>query len=177
MPRKAPKIILTEEQKAQLEKITRSHSAERRSVERAKIILACAEGKQNQEIALDCRMSLSRISKWRSRFAKEGMLGLEDAPRSGKPETYGDAFRNKLLSKLETEPPAGLARWDGSALAEALDASKHAVWRALKKEGIHLHRARSWCVSTDPEFTEKSANIIGLYLNPPINALVLSVDD
>jgi transposase len=62
-------------------------------------------------------------------------------------------------------------------LAEALNASKQAVWRALKKEGIHLHRARSGCISTDPEFTEKSANIIGLYLNPPINALVLSVDE
>jgi transposase len=146
-------------------------------VERAKIILACAEGKPNQEIAADYPMSLSRVSKWRSRFAKEGMTGLEDAPRPGKPETYGEAFRNALLSKLETEPPAGLARWDSPVLAEALNASKQAVWRALKKEGIHLHRARSGCISTDPEFTEKSANIIGLYLNPPINALVLSVDE
>jgi len=177
MPRKAPEIILTEEQKAQLEKVTRSHSAERRSVERAKIILACAEGKQNREIALDYQMSLPRIRKWRGRFAKEGMTGLEDVQRSGKPETYGESFRNTLLSKLEAEPPEGLARWDSPTLAEALNASKHAVWRALKKEGIHLHRARSWCISTDPEFTEKSANIIGLYLNPPINALVLSVDE
>lgn len=62
-----------------------------------------------------------------------------------------------------TEPPAGLVRWDSQTLAEALNASKHAVWRALKKEGIHLHRARSGGISTDPEFTEKSAHIIGLY--------------
>lgn len=177
MPKKAPEIILTEEQKSRLEKVTRSHTAERREVERAQIILACAEGKQNREIAADYHMSLPRVSKWRSRFAKAGLAGLEDARRPGKPETYGEAFRNSLLSKLEAEPPAGLARWDSQTLAEALNASKHAVWRALKKEGIHLHRARSWCISTDPEFTEKSANIIGLYLNPPLNALVLSVDE
>ena len=122
-------------------------------------------------------MSVLRVSKWRKRFAKHGIAGLEDEQRSGKPETYGKAFRDKLLSKLETAPPDGLARWDCPTLAEELEASKHAVWRALKKEGIYLHRARSWCISTDPEFTEKSANIIGLYLNPPLNALVISVDE
>ena len=77
MPRKAPEIVLTEEQKAQLENVTRSHRAERRSVECAKIILACVEGKQNQEITLDYHMSLARVGKWRSRFAKESMIGVE----------------------------------------------------------------------------------------------------
>lgn len=177
MPRKAIEILLTDEQKARLEKITRSHSAERRLVERAGIILACAAGKQNQEIAADYGTSVVRVSKWRRRFAEHGFAGLEDEQRPGQPAIYGQAFRDQLLAKLETQPPAGLARWDCQTLAEDLGASKHAVWRALKKEGIHLHRARSWCVSTDPEFTEKSAAIIGLYLNPPLNALVLSVDE
>jgi len=122
-------------------------------------------------------MSVPRVSKWRRRFAEQGLAGLEDEPRPGKPVTYGQAFRDKLLSKLQTPPPKGLARWDSPTLSEELGVSKHAVWRTLKKEGIHLHRARSWCVSTDPEFTEKSAAIIGLYLNPPLNALVLSVDE
>jgi len=138
VPRKATEIVLTEEQKAQLEKVTRSHSAERRSVERANIILACAEGKQNQEIALDYDMSRPRVSKWCSRFAKEGMIGLEDARRCGKPATYGEAFRNALLSKLETESPAGLARWDSPTLAEALNASKHARWAIKKALDLHL---------------------------------------
>jgi len=177
MPRKAIEILLSQEQKSQLEKITRSHSAERRKVERARIILACATGKQNKEIAAEFKTSVLRISKWRRRFAANGMAGLEDEPRPGKPETYGQAFRDELLSKLETDPPKGLARWDCPTLAEELNASQHAVWRALKKEGIYLHRSRSWCISTDPEFTEKSANIIGLYLNPPVNALVISVDE
>lgn len=177
MPRKAIEIILTKEQTAHLEKITRSHSAERRMVERALIILACATGMQNQQIAAEYKTSVLRVSKWRGRFAKQGIAGLEDEHRPGKPETYGQPFRDKLLSKLETNPPEGLARWDCPTLAEELGSSTHAVWRALKKEGIYLHRARSWCVSTDPEFTEKSANIIGLYLNPPTNALVLSIDE
>src|SRR5512139_876495 len=177
MPRKAIEIKLTEDQKAQLEKLTRSHSAERRLVERASIILACAAGKQNLEIAAEHKMSVPRVSKWRRRFAEQGLAGLEDGQRPGKPVTYGQAFRDKLLSKLETPPPEGLARWDSQTLSEELGVSKHAVWRMLKKEGIHLQRARSWCVSTDPEFTEKSAAIIGLYLNPPLNALVLSVDE
>lgn len=177
MPRKAIEITLTEAQKGYLEKVTRSHSAERRLVERARIILACAAGKQNQEVAAEFEMSVPRVSKWRRRFAERGIAGLDDKQRPGKPETYGKEFRDKLLSKLDTDPPEGLARWDCPTLAGQLEASNHAVWRALKKEGIYLHRARSWCVSTDPEFAEKSANIIGLYLNPPLNALVLSIDE
>jgi len=151
MPRKAIEITLTNEQKQQLEKIVRSHSAERRQVERAQIILACATGKQNQEVALSLTCSIPRVSKWRKRFAEQGLAGLDDEPRPGKPETYGKDFRDRLLTKLEEKPPEGLARWDCPTLAEALNASLHAVWRALKKEGIYLHRSRSWCVSTDPE--------------------------
>jgi len=143
MPRKAIEIKLTKEQRAYLEKITRSHSAERRMLERAQIILACAIGKQNQDIAAEYGTSALRVSKWRKRFHESGIAGLEDEPRPGKPETYGQAFRDKLLSKLETSPPEGLSRWDCPTLAEELDASTYAVWRALKKEGIYLHRARS----------------------------------
>jgi len=164
MARKAIAIELSKEQKAQLEKITRSHRAEHRLVERAKIILACAEGKQNKEVAAEFETSVSRIGKWRKRFAAKGIAGLDDEPRPGAPATYGQEFRDRLLSKLESDPPKGLARWDCPTLAKELEASQHAVWRALKKEGIYLHRSRSWCISTDPEFTEKAANIIGLYL-------------
>lgn len=146
-------------------------------VERARIILVCATGKQNQAVASEYKTTEMRVSKWRKQYAEHGIAGLKDERRPGKPETYGEAFRDRLLSKLETEPPEGLSRWDCPTLAEQFRASNHAVWRALKKEGIYLHRARSWCVSTDPEFAEKSANIIGLYLNPPLNALVLSIDE
>jgi transposase len=70
-----------------------------------------------------------------------------------------------------------LSHWDGRAVAESLGARVHAVWRVLRKEGIYLQRQRTWCVSTDPEFATKAAGVVGLYLNPPLNALVLSVDE
>src|SRR5207302_10068310 len=78
---------------------------------------------------------------------------------------------------LESPPPRGLSHWDGPTVAKSLGASVHAVWRVLRKEGIYLQRLRTWCVSTDPEFAPKAADVIGLYLNPPLNALVLLVDE
>lgn len=177
MSRIAPEIKLSDADRAHLEKLSRSHSAERRMVERATILLACAEGKQNQQVAQEMGVSTVRVGKWRSRFALRGLPGLKDEQRSGKPAVHGTAFRDRLLAQLEKTPPEGFARWDCPTLAETLGVSKAAVWGALRKEGIHLHRARSWCISTDPEFTEKAADIVGLYLNPPLNALVLSVDE
>jgi len=87
------------------------------------------------------------------------------------------AFRDRVLALLEQAPPAGQAQWDGPAVAKRLGASVHAVWRVLRREGIYLQRLRTWCVSTDPEFAAKAAEVVGLYLNPPLNALVLSVDE
>lgn len=105
------------------------------------------------------------------------MLGLYDKPRSGKPKVYDASLKNKILQTLEQPAPKGQSTWDGKSLAKATGASADAVWRVLRKEGIQLQRCRSWCVSTDKEFGTKSADIIGLYLNPPQNALVLCVDE
>lgn len=82
-----------------------------------------------------------------------------------------------MLAVLEEAPPPGLSHWDGPAVAEKLNASVHAVWRVLRREGIYLQRRRSWCVSTGKEFAPKAADVVALYLNPPLNALVLSVDE
>ena len=117
------------------------------------------------------------VGVWRQRFAVSSLAGLRDAPRSGKPAKYGVELRDRILRQLELAPPAGMASWDGGSLARALSVSDEAVWRVLRKEGIQLQRRRSWCVSTDPEFAAKAADVIGLYLNPPENALVLSVDE
>jgi transposase len=146
-------------------------------VERARIILACLEGKEIQQVAREVGASIPTVSKWRRRFLQAGLDGLRDHPRSGKPPTYDAAFRDRVLALLEQPPPAGLSHWDGRTVADALDASVHAVWRVLRREGIYLQRLRTWCVSTDPEFASKAAEIVGLYLNPPLNALVLSVDE
>ena len=105
------------------------------------------------------------------------IAGLRDQPRSGKPPVYGTAFRDRVLATLEQSPPSGQGQWDGPAVANKLGASVHAVWRVLRREGIYLQRMRTWCVSTDQEFAAKAAEVVGLYLNPPLNALVISVDE
>lgn len=146
-------------------------------MERSRIVLACLEGKEIQQVARELATSIPTVSKWRKRFADKGIDGLRDRPRSGKPAVYDSVFRDRVLALLEQPPPAGLARWDGQSVARRLGASVHAVWRLLRREGIYLERLRTWCVSTDPEFAPKAAEVVGLYLNPPLNALVLSVDE
>jgi transposase len=160
-----------------LERLARSRTEPVRGVERAKIVLACLSGAPQAQIAARLSTRPNTVSKWRIRFAQQGIAGLADAPRSGKPKTYGPDLRTKLLAVIETPPPKGQARWDGQALAKAVGAKKSTVYALLQKEGIHLQRSRSWCVSTDPQFAAKAADIVGLYLAPPQRALVLSVDE
>jgi transposase len=177
MPRHAPALTCTPEVKAELLATSKGRTEEARTVERARIILSCLEGKEIQQVAHELRVSIPTVAKWRRRFLQHGLEGLRDRPRSGKPAKYGTGFRDRVLALLEQPPPAGLSHWDGPAVAEQLGASVHAVWRTLRREGIYLQRLRSWCVSTDPEFAVKAAEVVGLYLNPPLNALVLSVDE
>ncbi len=146
-------------------------------MERARIILACLEGKEIQQVALELGVSIPTVSKWRKRFSLWGLRGLQDQSRPGKPATYDAAFRDRVLALLEQPPPPGMSHWDGPAVAEKLDSSVYAVWRVLRREGIYLQRVRSWCVSTDKEFAPKAAEVVALYLNPPVNAVVLSVDE
>src|SRR5437762_277709 len=177
MPRHAPELECSIEDRASLVAITKSRTAEARAVERARINLACLEGKEIQQVARDLRVSVPSVSKWRRRFSLWGLRGLRDRSRPGKPVKYDTAFRNRVLALLEEAPPPGLSHWDGPAVAEKLNSSVHAVGRVLRREGIYLQRRRSWCVSTNKEFAAKAADVVGLYLNPPLNALVLSVDE
>lgn len=177
MSRKARSIACREEDRVQLFALAHSRTSEARLVDRAKMVVACLEGGLIQEIAERFQVRSNTVISWRDRFAEAGIDGLFDLPRSGRPAAYDDEFRNAVLKLLETPPPAGYAKWDGGLVAKTLGVSDDAVWRLLRKEGICLSRQRSWCVSTDPEFTAKAADIIGLYLNPPENALVFSVDE
>jgi transposase len=177
MPRYAPELECSVEDKTSLVALTKSRTAEAHTVERARIILACLEGKEIQQVAGELGVSVATVSKWRQRFSLWGLRGLRDQTRPGKPVRYDAAFRKRVLATLEETPPPGMSHWDGPAVAETLDASVHAVWRVLRREGIYLQRRRSWCVSTDKEFAPKAAEVVGLYLNPPVNAVVLSVDE
>ena len=177
MGRRPTVLSCSPQDRAELERLARSRTEPVRGVERAKIVLACLSGAPQAQIAARLSTRPNTVSKWRIRFAQQGIAGLADAPRSGKPKTYGPDLRTKLLAVIETPPPKGQARWDGQALAKAVGAKKSTVYALLQKEGIHLQRSRSWCVSTDPQFAAKAADIVGLYLAPPQRALVLSVDE
>ena len=177
MSRIAPLITCSPENHEALKQLAASRTEAKQMVDRARIILGCLEGKRVEDIARECATRSNTVIKWRQRFVRSGIAGLGDAPRPGAKPLYGADFRNKVLAILEKEPPAGQACWDGPAVAAALNSSTDAVWRVLRHEGICLQRQRSWCVSTDKEFAPKAADIVGLYLNPPENALVISVDE
>ena len=178
MGKKATTIVLSEKERKQLLSLTRAGTTEQRLVERAHIILAAAEGKTTAQIAAAMLTRPARVSKWRNRFARDGIEGLKDASRTGAPPQYDRESERRILNVLDESPPEGFATWTGGLIAERLgDVSTHQVWRVLRRHGIHVARRRSWCISTDPEFASKAADIVALYLDPPQNAVVLSVDE
>jgi transposase len=177
MARPTPQIHCRPEDREKLERMASSRTESKQTVERARIILGCLAGKRVEAVARECQTRPNTVIKWRQRFVQGGLAGLADAPRPGAKLVYGADFRNRVLALLEELPPAGQTVWDGPAVAARLKGSVHAVWRVLRREGICLQRQRSWCVSTDKEFAAKAADVIGLYLNPPANALVISVDE
>jgi len=147
-------------------------------VQRARIVLEAAAGKTTKEVAALLQVRPATVSKWRTRFARDRVVGLADAPRPGKPTKYDESTERRILAQLDQPPPDGYTTWTGGLVAKALgDVPALQVWRVLQKYGIHLQRRRSWCVSTDPQFAQKAADIVGLYLDPPENAVVISVDE
>jgi transposase len=178
MARAAAKVTCDASDRMWLERVSRSRTEETRLVERARIVLDCLAGDRNDQIASRMKLQANTVAMWRKRYLAHGVAGLRDRPRSGKPPTYiASELRTRILKQLELPAPEGQSSWDGATLAHALQVSDDAVWRILRKEGIQLRRMRSWCVSTDPEFAAKAADVIALYLGPPNNALVLSVDE
>lgn len=172
-------LVVDPEDRAILESWLRAGSCEQRLAMRARVVLSLSEeGASLVATASRLGVSIGMVRKWRERFCAAGMAGLRDAARSGKPCTYDATTERRILQKLDEDPPSGYSTWNGSLLAEALgDVSDDYVWRVLRKHGISLERRRSACVSTDPEFAPKAADIVGLYLSPPENAIVICVDE
>jgi transposase len=176
--RDATPIVLTADERSTLEGWVRSGTTEQRLVERARVVLLAAAGIASRAIARELGCGRGVVSKWRLRFARDRLAGLGDAPRSGKPRTYGEDADRRILGLLDRPPPEGCARWTAPLLAGALgDVSDQYVWRFLRAQRIGLAGRKSWCVSSDPEFAAKAAAIVGLYLAPPENAIVLAVDE
>ncbi len=144
---------------------------------RARIVLACARGNSNGQVAQALRVTPQTVGKWRSRFIARRLDGLLDEPRPGAPREIGDAAVERLIATTLTERPAGATHWSSRMLATKLGLSQTTVSRIWRAFGLQPHREETFKLSTDPLFIDKVRDIVGLYLNPPLKALVLCVDE
>ena len=162
----------------ELESLVRSRSLPAGLVRRAEIVLLCADGLDNKAVAERVRTSRQTVGKWRERFRTQGLMGLYDERRPGKPRSIKDDEIMVLLQRtLETEPADGSTHWSCRSMADAAGVSKSTVHRVWTAFNIQPHRQKHFKLSTDPFFAEKVRDIVGLYLNPPDNAMVLCVDE
>lgn len=146
---------------------------ERRSLE-----ALAASGLGSRAIAREIHCTPGTASKWRVRYARDRLAGLSETGERGAEKKYTPAHDKRILALLDQPPPAGYANWTAPLMARKLmDVHEQYIWRFLRAQKIDLSGRKSWCESTDPDFVPKAAEIVGLYINPPDNAVVLSVDE
>lgn len=175
--RKALSIHLTSEEKTKLESILRSSTAPVRDALRSRIVLLAAAGHSNQEIAVQLGIHRHSVALWRHRFARQGLKGLEERPRSGRQRLYkADQVETIIDTTLSTKP-RNATHWSTRTLAAKVGASHSTIHRIWSAHQIKPHLLRTFKLSKDPHFIEKLRDVVGLYLNPPEHALVLSVDE
>ena len=171
-------LSLTNEELSELQFIARSGKAEKRMVERVQIILCWHNGKSFVETKAALGVSEVIISKWRRRFVKDRLEGLKDAHRSGKPPVFTAAKKASVIQLATKKPGNGYTSWSQRRIAQQVGMSQSKVQQILKQADLKPHKIEYWCgKSTDIEFESKMINIVGLYMNPPDNALVLCVDE
>ncbi len=174
----AAQVRLRPAGRAVLEARLRAPTTPQRDVLRARIVLMAAEGRSTRSIARELGTMPRTVSLWRGRYAREGLAGLQERARSGPKRKYGAEATRRILALLDLPPPKGYARWTGPLLAAELgDVHKQQVWRVLRAQRIDLAGRKSWCESNDPDFAAKAADVVGLYLAPPKNAIVICVDE
>lgn len=171
-------FVLSDEEFATLKIWVNSGKTEQRFSQRALVILLSSENIPLHEISQQCRLSPQNCSKWRARFNEFRIDGLKDKPRKGRSALYTPDEKLKTIALACTTPDDGSNQWSIRKLAKATGMGKSTVHKILNECSIKPHKIDYWCgKSTDPEFEEKQAAILALYLNPPENALVLSVDE
>lgn len=178
MGRPKAELMLTVEEGEQLRSMARSRSLPAALALRAKFVLACAAGEPNSSVARRFATTNATVGKWRRRFIERRINGLYDELRPGKPRTIDDERVAQLINKtLHTKPADGSTHWSVRSIGEQTGISPTSVHRYFKLFGLAPHRTESFKLSTDPFFIEKLRDVVGLYLNPPENALVLCVDE
>jgi transposase len=144
---------------------------------RSRIILGCSDGAENKSVAADLAIAKQTVCKWRGRFLQSRLDGLLDAPRSGAPRTIDDARVDAVITKTPETQPMNATHWSTRTMAKQVKLSQTAVSRIWRAFGLQPHRQETFKLSTDPLFVEKTRDIVGLYIDPPVKAMVLCVDE
>jgi transposase len=173
---KAP-LVLTDEERETLVRWSRRRRSAQSLALRARIVLACAEGKTNKAVAEELRVWPQTVTKWRGRFVRERLEGLSDEPRPGAPRTITDEQVEAVVVATLEELPKDATHWSRALMAKRSGLSKSTVGRIWKAFGLKPHLTDTFKLSTDPQFIEKVRDVVGLYLDPPERALVLCVDE
>lgn len=175
--RPIPPLQLSREERATLERWIRRPTSAQALCLRARIVLACAQGKNNTQVAQPMHLSKPTVGKWRGRFVARRLDGLLDEPRPGAPRTIGDAAVERVLTLTLEKRPPDATHWSTRSMAQRSGLSQSAVSRIWRAFALQPHRAETFQLSRDPMFIEKVRDIVGLYLHPPDKALVLCADE
>ncbi|HEX6358208.1 IS630 family transposase [Actinophytocola sp.] len=175
-PKVAP-VVLSDEERSVLSGWLRRRKTAQALAARSRIVLRCAEGGTIGQVAADLGVSRDMVSKWRSRFLARRLEGLTDEPRPGRPRLIGDEQVEQVITKTLEETPGQDTHWSTRSMASATGMSQSAVSRIWRAFGLKPHLVETWKLSTDPQFIEKVRDVVGLYMAPPENALVLAVDE
>ena len=175
--RPIPPLALEGNERETLEQWTRRPKTAQALALRARIVLACADGRSNTAVAADLRVCVDTVGKWRSRFLEQRLDGLLDQPRSGRPRMIDDADVERVIALTLETTPKDATHWSTRAMARRSGLSHNTVSRIWRAFALQPHRTETFKLSADPLFIEKVRDIVGLYLNPPDRALVLCVDE
>lgn len=170
-------LILSDDERAELTSLAMRRKTAQALALRARIVLACAEGGQNKEVAAKLGLDRSTVGKWRRRFVERRVDGLHDEPRSGAPRTIDDARVEAVIVKTLESLPEDATHWSSRGMAKASGLSVSTVQRVWRAFGLQPHRMETFKLSSDPNFVAKVRDVVGLYVSPPEHAIVLCVDE
>ncbi|MGH9920430.1 MAG: IS630 family transposase [Nitrososphaerales archaeon] len=170
-------LVLSDEERQVLERLTRRHKSSQAMALRARIVLACASGSSSRDVARKLQVNEGTVGKWRRRFVERRLDGLFDEPRPGAKRTITDDKVEAVVVKTLEEKPAGATHLSTRSMAEATGMSQTAISKIWRAFGLQPHRSESFKLSSDPQFIEKVRDVVGLYLDPPERAVVLCVDE
>jgi transposase len=170
-------LVLSDDERAELTSLAARRNTAQALALRARIVLRCAMGAENQQVAADLRIDKTTIGKWRRRFVERRMDGLRDEPRSGAPRTIDDVRIEAVIVRTLDSVPPDATHWSSRGMARASGLSISTVQRIWRAFGLQPHRLETFKLSTDPDFVAKVRDVVGLYVSPPTHAIVLCVDE